>query len=279
MNLRLVFCAILLTFFALSGQAQVNLTMSFEREGYLLYESIPIKITINNVGDQEVVLKNNAENVSEWISFNIFRADGTKVRTDNPISASPLSIPASEVQSLLVDLTPAYALRETGQYTIQAILSIPGRKPFITDARVFNIGKGDQIWSDERLESGSKRVYSLVKFLSQEDSHLYARVEEPANNMILSTQRLGRFTAFTNPVVKIDGSGFFHVVHTVSGQNYRYSLLDQSGGLLKQEDRLIQGSRPALVDKADGTVQFVGGTMIEEKKTRPKLSEGQQGLM
>jgi hypothetical protein len=279
MKSRITILLMVLSLLAAKGWAQVNMTMSFESESYLLYETIPVKVGLKNIGDQNIQLNNTAEGVSDWISFNIIRADGSKVRAEKELTVPPLTLPPGEFKSVVVDVTPAYALRDTGQYTIQAMITIPGMKPFITESRVFYLGKGDKIWSQERIENGTRRVYSLIKFLNKTESDLYVRVEEPTSNTIYATQRLGRFTAFTSPVVKFDATGTLHVVHTVSGQTYRYSMVDADGLLLKQEDRMIQGERPSLVDNGSGGIKFIGGTPQQEKKTRPKLSEGQQGLM
>ncbi|MDZ4788824.1 MAG: hypothetical protein SH807_07785 [Blastochloris sp.] len=269
----------LLFLVAAESQAQVNLKMSMERETYLLYESFPVRVDIENVGDQQISLKNNADNSSDWISFLIYRADGTKVRSEKAISISPVTIEPGAKTSVLVDLTPVYALRDTGQYKIKAVLSVPGLKPFVTDALVISIGKGESIWSETRMESGIKRVATLIKFLSRNETTLYARIEEPSTNTIYTTQKLGRFTDFTKPVAKMDATGSLHVVHTLSGQTYRYSVVSAEGTLTKQEDRLIEGARPQLIATSEGGLNFFGGTVAEGKKERAKLSQGQQGGM
>lgn len=279
MKLRITILLMVLSLFMAQGWSQITMTMSFDRESYLLYEAIPVKVDITNIGDQPITLNNTPEGVSDWIQFTIFRANGSKVSAEREIELPPLSLPVGETRSVYVDITPAYALRETGQYTIQTVVKLPGKKPFITGSRVIYVGKGDTIWTEQRQEAGAKRVYSLIKFLNQQESFLYVRVEEPASNIVYGTQRLGRFTAFTNPVVKFDNAGGLHVVHTLSGQTYRYSVTDMDGALVKQEDRMMQGERPSLVDNGSGGIKFIGGTVMQEKKVRPKLSEGQQGLM
>ncbi|NJK92487.1 MAG: hypothetical protein HC904_12040 [Blastochloris sp.] len=283
MKLRILMLGTLLGLWNLPASAQVNITMSYDRESFLLYESIPVKVDIANVGDQLITLDNNAEGFSPWISFLIFQADGSKVRTEQPISVPPLSIAPGEKGSVMVDLTPAYSIRATGQYQVQTVVTVPGRKPFITDSRVFFIGKGDLIWKEEKQESGTRRIYSLIKFLGRNSdgiyTDLYVRVEEPSTNTVFGTQRLGRFTAFTSPVTQFDASNGLHIVHTVSGQNYRYSAISAEGVLIGQEDRQIAGQRPSLVQTEEGGVRFIGGTPLQEKKVRPKLSQDQQGLM
>jgi hypothetical protein len=265
--------------FCVQGLSQINMSMSLDRETYLLYEAIPVKVGLTNIGDQPIVLNNSFEGVSNWISFTILRSDGSKVRSEKDIQIQPLSLPVGESRTVIVDIIPVYALRETGQYTLQTVITIPGMKPFVTESRAFFIGKGDKFWSQERMENGAKRSYSLIKFLGKTESSIYARVEEPGTNTVYATQRLGRFTDFTSPVVKFDTTGALHIVHTVSGQTYRYSVIDVDGVLLKQEDRLIAGERPSLVSTENGGIKFIGGTAQQEKKVRPKLSEGQQGLM
>lgn len=265
--------------FTLKAEAQIAISMSLEKETYLLYESFPVKVNIQNTGDQLINLENTADNVSKWISFLIYRADGSKVRAEKSISIKPIAIEPGASTAVLVDITPIYALRDSGQYTIQAVISVPGSKPFITDGLVISIGNGDAVWKEERLESGTKKVYSLIKFLGRNQVDLYVRVEEPSTNTIYSTQKLGRFTDFTKPIAKLDSAGSLHVVHTLSGQTYRYSIISADGSLVKQEDRQIEGARPELVAVGNGGIRFVGGTIFEEKKLRPKLSETQKGSL
>jgi len=263
-----------------TGFAQLDVKLSQTRTDYLLYEPMEFTVTLTNITNEALYLSRDTDSDKAWLSFMVFRADKSKVREESAVNVSPVKLGPGQSVSVATNITPNYDVRATGTYTIQAVIALPGRTPLITVPLYFNVGKGEEIWHREEFVNGTKRVYTLVRFLEREDSNLYLRVEEPSENVVYNTVRLGKITAYTNPQVLFDSQRRVHIIHTIGSRTTRYSVLDADGHLQTQEDRLSGVPMPTMLKDASGTVTFSGGVpMQEKKKQRQKLSETQQGLM
>jgi hypothetical protein len=150
----------------------------------------------------------------------------------------------------------------------------------MTGKLYFTVGKGERVWSKNSYNGGIKRVYSLVRFLDVTESNLYLRVEEPDQNLVHNTIKLGRIATFADPVVEFDALGNIHIVQVIGSRNYRYTEADPSGNILKQEDRSAAAGMvvPTVARANDGTMRFIGGLAKKDQSERVKLSETQSQL-
>ncbi|MDD5261640.1 MAG: hypothetical protein PHD76_07290 [Methylacidiphilales bacterium] len=259
--------------------AQLQIKLSQDRTVYLLYEPMEFTVSLTNTTDESIVLSRDPGSDEDWLNFMIFTVNKEKIHSENTLTVPASTIPPGETLKVPINVTPYFAIRSTGSYTVQAVVNIPGRRPLLTSELYFSVGKGDVVWKKELYNEGTKRVYSLIRFLENNDSNLYLRVEDPDINTVYTTIRLGKLTAYADPVVEFDKDQNIHIVHTVGAKTSRYTMANSKGKILKQEDRTVGDTKPTLAKAADGTVQLVGGIIPQEKKVRPKLSEGQQGLM
>ena len=256
--------------------AQLQVALSQERSVYLIYEPMVFTVSLTNITDEPVLL--SSEEGKTWLGFIVFKTDTDKVSQNEDLDVKPATIAPGQTLKLPVNITPCFSIRSTGAYNIQAVASIPGRPSILTGKLYFNVGKGTVIWKKEKYEQGTLRVYSLLRFLENNDSNLYLRVEDPADNVVYTTVRLGKLTAFADPSVEFDKAGNIHIIHTAGAQTYRYTMSDPKGKIIHQEDRMVGTTRPYLVKDASGVVTFTGGVEPAEKKKRPTLSGTQQGL-
>jgi hypothetical protein len=274
------FAGILALLAAVSAQAQVQVKFSQARTLYLQYESIDLTLSLTNVSDAPVNLAASDEGKS-WLSFLVFNrggaGEGSFVEQVRDVAIDPVRLLPGETKQVTVNIMPYYAIRSTGGYSAQAVVNIPGLAPLMTGKLYFTVGKGEQVWKQETFNLGVKRVYKLIRFLDVHDANLYLRVEEPDQNLVYSTVRLGRLVAFAEPAVEFDAAGNIHIVQVTGSHYYRYTAADANGRILKQEDRsAMAGAEPTVVKAKDGTVQFVGGFSKQMAAKRAKLSETQE---
>jgi len=275
-----LFAGVLSLMAVTAAQAQVQVQFSQERNLYLQYESIDLTLTLTNVTDGPILLNTDSEGKS-WLSFLVFDQSGSVVNREKDVDVGQVKLAVGETKRISVNILPFYAIRSTGGYNAQAVISIPGLTPVMTGKLYFTIGRGETIWTKDTYNTGVKRVYSLVRFLDVTESNLYLRVEEPNQNLVYSTVKLGRIVAFADPVVEFDALGNIHIVQVIGSRNYRYTEADANGRLLKQEDRsaVVGMMVPTVARANDGTVQFVGGFTKKDVTERVKLSETQSDLM
>jgi hypothetical protein len=252
--------------------AQVKVKLSTNRQNFLLFEPANFTVTVTNESSNPIDFQNRESQT--WLTFVIIRENNARVRSDISFSPQNRLLQSGESMSLQVNITPYYLIRETGQYKIHAVVRVPGSDPVMTENLVFNIGRGETVWTKTRTLNDKQRVYTLVRFLDTDTAKLYLRVEEPEENIVYSTSELGPMLASTAPSVLFDAGGDIHVLHILAAKSYRYTVADGLGKVTQQTDRYSSASVPQIVARDGGTVDLIGGATLKET-TREKLSIGQ----
>lgn len=273
----MVQAAALLTLTALAAQAQVKLALASERSTYLLYEAAPFIVQITNESAEPLDFSTDPKSERSWLSFIILRVDGSKIRGEAEFTAKERSLQPGESMNIRVNITPYYSLRETGQYTIQAVVRPDGMSSFITSKLTFNVSKGEVIWQRDRMVDGKRTTYSLIQFL-EDETNCYVRVEEPEENLVLSTVRTGSLLANSVPTVIFDENGSMNILQSLAARTYRYTRVSEAGKIEFQEDRLAGSTIPTLAGQPNGAVEFVGGVSQKDVK-RANLSDTQGGKL
>jgi hypothetical protein len=258
-------------------QAQLRVVLAAERSSFLLYEPMDLSLQLNNTTGEDVVL-NSGEGDRPWLSFIVIDANGRKARSEEALVLEPLVIEPGKTRLMTINLTPLYSIRATGQYQIRASVQLPGRTAYLTDPLIINVGKGEVIWTKSYTDGGTLRTVSLIKFIDRKDVSLFLRVEEPKENLVYTTVRLGNVVALTEPKVELDASRGIHVLHPVGSRLYRYTEADAEGHIIRQEDRASSTTSPALVARPDGKIDVAGGIGETQEVKRARLSDTQQGL-
>ncbi|MEM6820851.1 MAG: hypothetical protein AAF558_02755 [Verrucomicrobiota bacterium] len=269
----------LLLSLAHQSYAQLQISLEAQRDTFLLYEPIVFKLTVTNTSASPIALTENPGSKRPWLAFQIFRADRTKVSAVDGYSVPSQIVDPGQSTTLEVNITPLYRIRSSGQYDIQAVVQVPGGRSFITTRLRFHIGIGEVGWSEDVLMNGVTRKYSLIRFLESKKSALYLRVEEPDENLVYTTTRLGSVVGFTQPQVQFDANGELHILHISASTLHRYTHASAEGAILYREDRqALPGAAPRLVEQNGGKVMVAGGVDMKGKQKRRKLSEDQLGL-
>jgi hypothetical protein len=267
-----------LAVWASAAAAQIEPKLSTSRDLYLLYEPCVFTVSIRNVTNDELVFANDPSTGAPWLKFKIIRTNnGKNIRESRPFNPSPLRLGPGETKTVTYDLTPNYLIRESGAYSVQAQINLPGNASFTTAAILATIGIGDTLWKETRVENGTTRVYSLVRFATREDSALYLRIEEPEENVVYCTRQLGHYVSIQKPEAKFDSEGFLHILHPSGNVSYRYTRTDALGNIQEQENRDVAANGPILRDNGAGKISLAGGIIKGPSTTaqREKLSATQ----
>jgi len=273
---RTALAVVLLFMVSWTTQAQVRISLSSERSNYLLFENSPFTVEVTNESGEPLNFSSDPKTGHSWLAFIILRVDGSKIRAESTFSTKDRSLQQGESFSIRVNITPYYSLRETGQYTIQAVVKPDGMNSFITSKLTFNVSKGENIWQRDRMVDGKRTTYSIIRFLEDETS-CYIRVEEPEENLVLCTTRTGSLLANSAPTTLFDANGELHLLQSLAARTYRYSKISEGGKIVFQEDRVAGATIPTMASMPDGSVQFTGGVNQKELQQRPSLSDDQGG--
>ena len=258
--------------------AQLDLRLETPQASYLQYAPIPFTVRLKNLGGQSLVLK--GEDSPPWLEFMVQSSDGLLIRPEKAWVPPSLSLQPGESKSFSVDLAPQFLVRDPGGYRARASARLASGETLLTEPLLFLIGRGEVVWSIPRGEGAQRRIYSLLRYYEDPNLGLYLRVEVPEQNLVFPAYRLGPFLPVGKPVAEFDDQNRLHILHLVSPGQYRLSVVNQDGKLLREELRQETVEKPKLQRSPDGLVDVKGGMVILPSHLREKLSllQAQAGL-
>lgn len=256
--------------------AQVDVRLETPRQSYLQYASIPLKVRIRNLGADSVLLKNSGGKL--WLDLVVQSGDGLLIPPEKEFSPPEMTVRPGENRGVDLDLTPYYLVRRPGVYRVRASIRTPSGEALLTDPLQVLVGIGETVWQVPRGEGREQRVFSLVKFFEDPGIGLYLRVEVPQKNLVYPSRRLGPFLPLTKPVGEFDEKNHLHLLYPITSGSYRWTVVNQDGDLLREEERLETLEKPVLVKGEDGAVDVRGGKILLPSHLREKLSSLQSRI-
>jgi hypothetical protein len=257
------------------ASAQIQISLQAKRSNFLLYERVDLLVTLQNMGDTDIVLDNQEGH--PWLSFLVTKHNRLPIRQERRSDFRPLTLKTGETKTLDVNITPYFAFREEGGYNVAAVLDLPGEGETVSDQVPFTVLNGRKIWSQTRSVDGADRVYSLLRFSPTADStNLYLRVEDPDENVVYTNLALGAMVSSVDPDALFDPQKNLHILQPIGLSTYLYTRTDPFGKVLDQ--RIFKTFRqvpPRLAKVDDGNVIVAGGLEENPNMPREKLSEAQ----
>jgi len=267
---------------SLTARAQVDVSISFKRSLYMVYEPIMCTVTITNMSGGTLDLDDTSR--EKWFGFQIETTDG---RPLPPINSQyrnqPVQVESGQKLSRIINLTPLYPLSEFGTYRVRAAVFCKQFKRYFISPKVnINITEGRVLWKQivgvpAGAGAGSTRAFTLLSHRLPKRTMLYLRVEDRDNGVIYCTTQLGRFLSFGDPDVEVDSSSQVHILQNTAPKAFLYSHFDVNGKLIKQQAYQAYDTRPYLVNKGN-VISVIGGTPYElnvkpAEESLPKLGD------
>jgi len=279
----LLLWALLLLLGASATQAQIKVDISFKRTLYMIYEPIICTVNIENLSGRMLDLSDTA--TDKWFGFQIETLDGRPVPAVNSAYRNePVQVAAGAKLIRNINITPLYPLGEFGTYRVQAtVYSSQDNKYFSSPKLNIEVTEGRLLWQQTvgvppGAGSGQSRTISILAHRLPQTSMLYVRMEDKDSGTVYCTTQLGRFVAFSNPDVQLDGGNQVHIIQNIAPRAFLYSHFDLDGKVLKQQAYQLDKNRPYLAKLSDNSITVVGGTpydpnAVPEEKKLPKLSD------
>lgn len=287
---RLLLLPVLLFAFGQQLHAQIKVEMGYERRLFVLYEPIPITVTITNLTGHDLVL--NDSDAEKWFSFQVTTSDGRVVAPlDADYKIPGIRIPTGTTVKRTVDLSRMYGVQDVGLYRIRAsIYSQDAQKYFSSGKDELEVSEGKTYWEQTvgvpqaSGEKGEHRTFSLMTFRQPKYNVLYVRVQDKDSNTIYTTAALGPLIAEIEPECKLDKSNTLHVLQLVGPRVFLYSRVSLDG-TCDQLNYYSVNSRPTLRKDPQGEVIVFGGTLdspdgpsTSSKGGPPKVSDRPPGF-
>lgn len=252
-------------------QAQVSLSLKADKQRYLRYEKVNVRLTVRNYSGNTLVFNNSEDR----IFFDVSQIGGPSARAfdkqANP--AAGLVLGPGEAKTLVIAIDTLFDMQKEGNYTITAYLnhsrltrthvskevSVEVRDGKILMER--NIGlpavREDEVIKSIRLQ--------LLKFRDIDDTIYCLRAEDDEN--VYATIRLGPYIDGDAPMMDIDGTSTVHVLLQARPRIYIYTILGFVGRNLKVRQQrnytLDNGAVPYLQRRGDRVLLRNGRIAIE----------------
>jgi len=272
------FLAFLLVTSACAGVAcaQIRIQLQSDKEFFLLYESIPVVVSLQNISGRTLQLEGTTDR--PWLSFGIVEESGSPVRQLGQLNTEQtVLIPAGQTVSRTVDLMPLFELRSRGSYRVQAQVNL-GSVQAASLPLKFTIIQGREIWKRTvglpSLDNGKDeyRCYSLLVHHQEKGDFLYASVKDDPPRLVYGVIQLGGFLSMTPPLVEIDRDAHLHVLYQNGPRSFGYVEVDPRAKLVQRAAFADHMSKPQLLN-VNGVVTVQGGEQIYPKVERMLTEE------
>ena len=253
------------------ADAQISLHLRMDRETFLLYESVPVTLTIRNSSGRPIQLGGEAN--PQWLRFVIYDKDGIQVPPIGARAMESVSLPPAQSVSRTFDLLPFYELRQRGSYRVQALVE-DGTVRVVSAPVAFHIVHGREIWSQtvglpgETNAPPEYRTYSLVTRRDARYETLYVGVKNMANGVVYGMLPLGMYIETGDLETLLDKDANLHVLYRNGPRSFGYVQIRPDAKVADQSAYTEWMSKPHLASSAEGIVSVQGG---EKGGTAPPL--------
>lgn len=246
------------------SRAQLDLTLTFSRHAYVLYEPIIATITVTNNAGRDMVLEDAPG--KPWLNMEVSTLDGQLLSPYDPNAPlKAVTLPAGQSVKRSLDLTPLFPLRDIGAHRVRADLYLPEADKYLYSNYVtFDLVNGKTIWHQTvgvPGDRGDLREVSLLTHRLTDRMLLYVRVRAADGNTVYVTRPLGRLVVTgREPEAILDRNNSIHVLQEAMPGAYLYTAVSVDGDRLTQQAYARAGaSRPTLVKTPSGSVEVRGG--------------------
>lgn len=241
--------------------AQLNVQLRSEKDTFLVYEALPVTVTIHNYSSRPVRLEDSDD--KSWLSFVVTDSDnGLVPRLAQPDTRQVLVIGPSQSVSRTIDLLPLFELRGNGSYRVQALVNEAGSNALrisLTNGRELSSQIVGLPMPDGAAEE--YRTYALLARRGEREDSLYISVRDDPRQVVYSLVALGGFLSSAKPQTMVDRSGHLHVLFQNGPRSYGYVAVDETAKVLARGAYSDFSSRPRL-GLQDGAVRVSGGEQV-----------------
>jgi hypothetical protein len=255
---------------ALAGiaAAQVEVRIQMESRNFVAGEPVPVTVSVTNHSGQDILFQGTKE--YGWIDFNVTSNRGTPMPPLAKPAFGGMKVPLGQTMSRSFDLSRIYPLKEMGNYSVYAMVRLPGqsRDGFVSNRVLFNVDTARPYWSQKvglPGKAGQTREYRVLDYNSGRKSMLYAQVVDARTGTPLQTHSLGEYLNFRKPSVTLDNRQVMHVLYLKAPTIWAHARVSPDGSLLGAELHKNGAGDPVLMTSADGIVQ-VGNSIPYDPK-------------
>ncbi len=267
-GLRPILRLLLLLAFVGTAAAQVEVRLQMATKNFVAGEPIPVSISITNHSGQDLVFQGTKQ--YGWIDFTVTSTRGVPMTPLGSTAFGGMKVPLGQTMSRTFDLSRIYPLKEMGNYSVYAVVRLPGqsRDGFVSNRTLFNVDTARPYWSQKvglPGKAGQTREYRVLEYNSGQKNMLYAQVVDARTGTPLQTHSLGEYLSFRKPSVTLDNRQVMHVLFLKAPTIWTHARVAPDGVLLGAEFFKGAAGDPVLMSSRDGIVQVANGLPYDPK--------------
>ena len=283
-----LFVLLLTAFLPLNAQLVVSLT--FNRTRYMIYEQIYACLTLRNDTGKPLLFGSRPE-YTGFILFDIRDSSNRLIfpRKGAEISTHGLLLAPGEIRRIVIPLQKYYDMGKAGIYSVYAYVSHNQlSKEFRSKAYLVHVSEGAEIWSrkvglpdrDENdKKTSSTRKYSIRQMDAGREKYYYLRVED--DGYVYAVTRIGMVHMFMKYDAKVDMLSRIHLLMPVAPRIFHYMLFNADGTNLESSywktsdtiPMLFRNPQTGKVDRLGGSRARKGVDFIDPTQGRVTASE------
>jgi hypothetical protein len=261
--------ALVLAILTQSASAQLSASLQLSKKQYVAGEPVIAVITVTNHAGQTLTFLSDGR--TQWLDFIIKDSHGTTVTPRGRSIFGKMTIKAGESLSREVDLARNFQLSEPGNYSVSALVHMPGDtgEGSSTNRVLFNQSPGAPYWTQKvgiPGKTGHTREYRILNFNGDEKSQIYAQVIDNRTGQNVRTFLLGDVLMLRKPLATVDRQQRMHVLFLATPTMWVHCQIDTDGKLVERQihQRGTQGD-PQLLTFGDGTVKVANSVPYDQK--------------
>jgi len=267
-SLRLLTLAFIATALSHVADAQIASTLRLSKKQYLAGESVLAVITITNHAGQPLTFASDGR--TQWLDIMIKDRKGDVVSPKRSSTFGKMTVKAGETMAREIDLGQHFQLSEPGNFSVVAVIHVPGVGDGSTTNRVlFDQSPGSPYWKQKvgiPGRSGMTREFKLINFNSDEKAQIYAQVIDNNSGQNVRTFLLGDALMLRRPLATVDSQQRMHAMFLATPTMWVHCVVDTDGKLVSRQvhQRGAQGD-PQLLTFQDGSVRVSNSIPYDEK--------------
>lgn len=268
-GIRFLFTLLCLGLCLTTAHAQVEVNLKMGRNNYVSGESVPVALTVTNRSGQDLVFQGNSR--GGWLEVVVNSLSGNPLTPLGQPAFGAVKIPLNQAMSRTIDLAQLYALQTAGNFSVHAIVRLPGydSNGFGSNRLTFNMNSARPYWTQKvglNGKAGQTREFRVLEFNNGSKTMLYAQVIDLRTGGALRTHPLGEVLMFRKPSVTLDNRQVMHILYLMSPEMWGHVRVAADGQLLGREmHKRGGGADPVLFTSRDGIVQ-VGNSIPYDPK-------------
>ena len=250
--------------FILFAWGQLNINLDLEEDTFLIYDEIPIKISVHNTTNKTINFSSPDDNNIELI---IIGPNGRiPSKGENHLSKT-ISFPPGITKEISFNLYDNYLLTKLGEYEVSLAVKHPllNNQTLLSREKYFSIkeGKIEQSQNfgffDQKKGKIFQRQYQILSYKKGFYTHLYLRVQD--ENWIYGQIHLGRKIEGVRFSSYIDALANIHILTQFKSREFYHIIISPEGKLRQKTSyKANTDSIPILRKNPNsGQVRVIGG--------------------